>query len=47
MDVCQVNGMLSNVNIEKFYKLEGVYKKNGFTVNFNKDRTSGSIEVSF
>ncbi|MCU5086367.1 hypothetical protein OCA23_23980 [Bacillus cereus] len=47
MDVCQVNGMLSYVDIEKFDKLEQFYKKNGFTVNFNKNRTSGSIELKF
>ncbi|CAM4050863.1 MULTISPECIES: GNAT family N-acetyltransferase [Bacillus cereus group] len=47
MDACQVNGMLSCVDIEKFDKLERFYKKNGFTVNFNKNRTSGSIKLNF
>lgn len=47
MDACQVNGMLSYVDIEKFDKLERFYKNNGFTVNFNNDRTSGSIKLDF
>ncbi|MCU4986361.1 hypothetical protein OB991_23670 [Bacillus cereus] len=47
MDVCQVNGMLSYVDVGKFDKLEKFYKKNGFTVNFNKNRTSGSINLKF
>lgn len=47
MNACQVNGMLSYVDVEKFDKLEQFYTKNGFTVNFNKNRTSGSINLKF
>lgn len=47
MNACQVNGMLSYVDVEKFDKLEQFYTKNGFTVNFSENRTSGSINLKF
>lgn len=40
-----INGWLSPVDIDHFDRLEHYYKKFGFDVNFNEDRTSGSIEL--
>ncbi|MDC2864217.1 hypothetical protein [Bacillus sp. BP-3] len=45
MKACELNGMLSNVDIEKLDKLEKFYENNGFTVKFNEARTSGGIEL--
>ena len=40
-----ISGELSSVDKEHFDRSEAFYKKHGFTVKFNDDRTSGSIEL--
>lgn len=42
-DVSEVKGSLSTTDKDRFDKLEYFYKKNGFKVSFNEDRTSGKI----
>ncbi len=41
----RICGFLSDVDIEKFDMLEHFYKKCGFKVTFNENRTSGHIEL--
>ena len=45
-DVSEVKGLLSGVDKDRFDKLEYFYKKNGFKVSFNEDRTSGGITLT-
>ncbi|MGH0950891.1 hypothetical protein [Bacillus mycoides] len=44
MEVSRISGMLSPVDSNHFDKLEHFYKKFGFEVEFNTDRTEGSIK---
>ena len=43
MNIEEIKGELATVDISKFDKLEHFYRKNGFDVSFNKDRTRGGI----
>lgn len=43
--VKEISGWLSPVDKDDFDKLEHFYKKNGFTVGFNSNKTSGSIKL--
>ncbi|EEM14149.1 hypothetical protein CN535_18900 [Bacillus pseudomycoides] len=45
MKVSHISGWLSPVDGDHFDKLEHFYKKFGFEVNFNCDRTEGSIKM--
>lgn len=45
-DAKYITGDLSYVDRDHFDKLEYFYKKYGFSVTFNKDKTSGSIKYS-
>lgn len=44
--VSEVTGWLSDVDEKHFDKLEHFYKKNGFHVSFNENRTCGSIALT-
>ena len=44
LQVDTIKGELSPRDYEKFDKLEYFYKKNGFDVYFNQERTKGLIE---
>lgn len=43
MNIEEIKGELATIDISKFDKLEYFYRKNGFDVSFNKDRTRGGI----
>ncbi|PEI52379.1 hypothetical protein [Bacillus pseudomycoides] len=45
MNVSHISGRLSPEDRERFDKLEHFYKKFGFEVKFNNDRTEGSIKM--
>lgn len=45
-DVSEVSGRLSEVDKDRFDKLEHFYMKNGFKVSFNEGRTSGRITLT-
>jgi len=43
LNISEIKGELSPVDVEKFDKLEHFYKKNGFDVHFYNNRTQGAI----
>lgn len=43
LGINEIRGELSTVDVKKFDKLEYFYKKNGFDVCFNSERTRGGI----
>lgn len=45
ISVIKITGELSQVDADHFDRLEHFYRKHGFKVTFNKDRTEGNIEL--